>query len=97
MLDIKEVHAFLLIHESKRYFLHIKINQLQHEKEELRARFVSLENDFERVLRAAKQTDLRFTEFRDMLYTNIQLQKGEAEKELGVGVGLWSRLFGCCL
>lgn len=77
--------------------LRTKINQLQHEKEEIRARFVSLENDFERVLRAAKQTELKFTEFRDMLYTNIQLQKGEAEKELGVEVGLWSRLFGCCL
>ncbi len=77
--------------------LHVKINQLQHEKEEIRARFVSLENDFERVLRAAKQTDQKFMEFRDMLFTNIQLQKGEAEKGLGEDGGWWSRLFGCCL
>jgi predicted HTH transcriptional regulator len=77
--------------------LHVKINQLQHEKEEMRVRFRSLENDFERVLRAAKQTEQKFIGFRDMLFTNIQLQKSEAEKELETEKASWfSYLFGCC-
>jgi hypothetical protein len=78
--------------------LHVKINQLQHEKEEMRVRFRSLENDFERVLRAAKQTESRFTDFREMLFSNIQLQKGEAEKELATQPKSWFySLFGCCI
>lgn len=77
--------------------LHIKINQYQHEKEELRVRFRALENDFERILRAARTTEQKFGEFRDMLFTNIQLQAAEAEKELSTRPTSWfSYLFGCC-
>jgi hypothetical protein len=60
-----------------------KINQThQSERDKLKTKFVDLQKDFDKMMSAAKQTDKTFNEFRDMLYTNIQLQKTEAEKEL---------------
>jgi len=60
-----------------------QLNQkYQSERDKLKTKFRELENDFDRMIRAAKQTESNFTGFRDMLYTNIQLQKAEAEKEL---------------
>lgn len=59
------------------------INQkFQSERDKIRAKFSTLENDFDNILRAAKKTEQNLTEFRNMIYDNIQLQKAEAEKEL---------------
>lgn len=72
--------------------------RFQSDNDKLKAKFRSLENDFECLVRGAKQTEQRFNEFRDMLFTNIQLQKEEAEKELSFKSTSWfSYLFGCCL
>lgn len=61
------------------------INQkYQAEREKLKIKFHELENDFEKVIRAAKLTEQKFNEFREMIYTNIQLQKAEAEKEFAI-------------
>ncbi len=54
----------------------------QAERDKLKSKFKELENDFERMMRAAKQTEKNLNGFRDMIYNNIQLQKNEAEKEL---------------
>ena len=54
----------------------------QSDQQKIKIKFNELENDFERVIRAAKKNEQSFNEFREMLYTNIQLQKTEAEKEL---------------
>jgi hypothetical protein len=90
----KELHEHVDRHTRA---LNAKIGFLQHENEELKLRFRGLENDFDRLLRAAKQTEQKFGEFREMLFTNIQLQKGEAEAALDeTRGGLWGRLFGCC-
>jgi predicted HTH transcriptional regulator len=71
--------------------------QFQSERDKLKSKFRNLENDFERIVRTAKQTEQNFNEFRDMLFTNIQLQKSEAEKELEAEKVSWfSYLFGCC-
>lgn len=60
-----------------------QLNQkYQSERDKLKTKFRELENDFDRMIRAAKQTETNFTGFRDMIYNNIQLQKAEAEKEL---------------
>jgi predicted HTH transcriptional regulator len=60
-----------------------QLNQkYQSERDKLKSKFKDLENDFDRMIKAAKKTDEHFNEFREMLYTNIQLQKSEAEKEL---------------
>lgn len=60
-----------------------QINQkYQSERDKLTTKFRELENDFERVIRAAKKSEQNFTEFRELIYRNIQLQKAEAEKEI---------------
>ena len=60
-----------------------QINQkYQSERDKLKTKFRELENDFERVIRAAKKSEQNFTDFRELIYRNIQLQKAEAEKEL---------------
>ena len=60
-----------------------QINQkYQSERDKLTTKFRELENDFERVIRAAKKSEQNLTEFRELIYRNIQLQKAEAEKEL---------------
>ena len=76
-----------------------EINQkFQSEREKLISKFKSLENDFEQVIRAAKKTEHTLSEFRTMIYTNIQLQKAEAEKELALEKKNSSWLsFICCL
>lgn len=56
----------------------------QTERDKIKQKFKELENDYDRIIRAAKQTDKTFNEFRDMLYDNIQLQKIEAEKEIAL-------------
>jgi predicted HTH transcriptional regulator len=62
-----------------------QLNQkYQSERDRLKSKFKDLENDFDRMIKAAKKTDEHFNEFREMLYTNIQLQKAEAEKELAL-------------
>lgn len=52
------------------------------ERDKLKKKFRELENDFERVIRAAKKTEENLNSFREMLYTDIQLRKAEAEKEI---------------
>lgn len=60
-----------------------QINQkYQSERDKIKTKFRELENDFERVIRAAKSSEQNFTDFRELIYRNIQLQKAEAEKEL---------------
>jgi predicted HTH transcriptional regulator len=73
-----------------------QLNQkYQSERDKLKSKFKDLENDFDRMIKAAKQTDQTFNEFRDMLFTNIQLQKQEAEKELATKNTSWFS-FICC-
>jgi len=73
-----------------------KINQThQSERDRLKTKFVDLQKDFDKMMGAAKQTDKTFNEFRDMLFTNIQLQKAEAEKELTTKNTNWFS-FICC-
>lgn len=60
------------------------IQKNQSERDKIKTKFKDLENDFERIVRAAKQTEHKFNDFRDMIYDNIQLQKAEAEKELAL-------------
>jgi predicted HTH transcriptional regulator len=76
-----------------------ELNQkYQYELNKLKGKFRDLENDFERIIRHAKQADTKFSEFRDMIYGNIQLQKQEVEKELLLdkkNKNWWSYI--CCL
>lgn len=58
--------------------------KFQSERDKLKSKFIALENDFDRMIRAAKDTDKNLNEFCEMIYTNIQLQKTEAEKELAL-------------
>lgn len=76
-----------------------QINQkYQSERDKLTTKFRELENDFERVIRAAKKSEQNLTEFRELIYRNIQLQKAEAEKELATEKKNNSWLsFLCCL
>jgi hypothetical protein len=79
--------------------LNSKIGHLQYEREDLKKRFKSLETDFDRLMRGARATEEKFVEFRDMLFTNIQLQAAEAEKEIAASsrpISWLSYLFGCC-
>ena len=74
------------------------INQkFQAEREILRKKFRDVEYDFQQIVCAAKDSEQRFSEFRNMLYTNIQLQKAEVEKELYLEKknNSWLSLF-CC-
>lgn len=62
-----------------------QINQKnQAERDKLKVKFRDLENDFERVIRAAKNTEQNLNSFREMLYTYIQLRKADAEKEIEI-------------
>jgi len=59
------------------------INQkFQSEREKIKMKFTSLESDFERVISHAKQTEHNFNELREMIYSDILLQKQQTEKEL---------------
>lgn len=53
----------------------------QSERDKLKSKFKQLENDFERMIGAAKQTEQSLNEFRTMIYDNILLQKDTVEKE----------------
>jgi hypothetical protein len=75
-------------------------NQIfQYERNKLILKFKSLEEDFERVVKTTKQTEKEFNEFRNMLFTNIQLQKAEVEQQLRneTNTSWFTYLFGCCL
>ena len=72
--------------------------RFQSDNDKLKAKFRSLENDFQCLVRGAKQTEQHFNDFREMLFTNIQLQKAEVEKELASQPKSWYySLFGCCI
>lgn len=62
----------------------------------LRHKFQDLEADFRKLLGAAKDTEKNLSEFRDMIFDNIKLQKDEAEKELGEPKRSWWQEI-CCL
>lgn len=68
----------------------------QSDRDKLKQKFMELENDYDKMMRAAKQTDQTFNEFRDMLFNNIQLQKMEAEKELAASKNTSWFSFICC-
>ncbi len=75
-----------------------ELNQkFQSERDKLKSKFKSLENDFECVIRAAKKTEHTLTEFRTMIYDNIQLQKAAVEKELAATKKTSWFSFICCL
>jgi predicted HTH transcriptional regulator len=76
-----------------------EINQkYQSEREKLISKFKSLENDFEQIIYAAKNTEHTLNGFRTMIYDNIKLQKYEAEKELAFEKKRMSWLsFICCI
>jgi predicted HTH transcriptional regulator len=75
-----------------------ELNQKFHsDRDKLKSKFRSLENDFEQVIRAAKQTEQNFSEFRTMIYDNILLQKYTVEKEFDkTPPKSWLSYF-CCL
>jgi predicted HTH transcriptional regulator len=60
-----------------------QINQKhQSDCDKLKTKFRQLENDFERIIMAAKHSEKNLSEFREMIYQNIQLQKAAAEYEM---------------
>lgn len=62
-----------------------QINQRnQSERDKLKVKFRDLENDFENIIRAAKKTEENLNSFREMLYTDIQLRKADAEISLSL-------------
>ncbi len=71
--------------------------KFQAERDTLRKKFKNIEYDFEQIVRAAKESEQRFAEFRNMIYAHIQLQKAEVEKELYLEKknSSWLSLF-CC-
>ncbi len=71
------------------------IQKNQSDRDKLKQKFADLQKDFDKLVGAAKQTDQTFNEFRDMLFTNIQLQKAEVEKELATKNTSWFS-FICC-
>jgi hypothetical protein len=76
------LHRLVLLGNSARLNTR-EINQkYQSEREKLISKFKSLENDFEQIIYAAKNTEHTLNGFRTMIYDNIKLQKYEAEKEL---------------
>jgi predicted HTH transcriptional regulator len=82
--------------ELKMTQLNQKAQKAQFEHDTIKNRFKELENDLQLVVQVAKQTEnnlqntidtakqsnYKFQEFRDMLYTDIQLKKAEAEQRL---------------
>jgi predicted HTH transcriptional regulator len=60
-----------------------QINQKhQSDCDKLKTKFRQLENDFERIIIAAKHSERNLSDFREMIFKNIQLQKAEAEKDI---------------
>lgn len=59
------------------------LNQkFKYDHEKLKVKFMELENDFKKMIGAAKEADAELIEFRDKIFSNILLQKSIAEKNL---------------
>jgi predicted HTH transcriptional regulator len=69
--------------------------RFQSERDKLRVKFRELENDFERIIRVAKKAEQNLSEFKEMIYQNIRLQKDMAEDEIKNKDRGWLSLL-CC-
>lgn len=65
------------------------------ERDKLRVKFRELENDFERIIRVAKKAEQNLSEFKEMIYQNIRLQKDMVEDEIKNKDRGWLSLL-CC-
>lgn len=52
------------------------------EQDKLKNKFNELENDFKRMIGAAKDAEQKLNEFRELIYSDILLKKNEAEKNI---------------